>query len=218
MLPVAYQLPAAAILVAGGFLSCFFGYRLFKVVLAIFGLILGGLAASSMFGESSTTAMVVAAILGGIGGALLLLASYFVGVALVGAGIGALAANMVWTQVPGDPHPVVVILFSIAGALLATWMQRYVIILGTAFGGAWTMIVGAAALMGNATALKAAAAGDVWVAYPMNPAPGQEWVPWAFVAIGAVGTLVQMYWTGGDRGRIGRKRTSKKPRSKSGAD
>ena len=80
-----------------------------------------------------------------------------------------------------------------AGALLSTWMQRYVIILGTAFGGAWTIIVGAAALMGNPTALKAAAAGDVWVAYPMNPAPGQEWVPWTFIAVGAVGTLVQMY-------------------------
>jgi hypothetical protein len=213
MLPVAYQLPAAAILVAGGFLSCFFGYRLFKVVLALFGFILGGLAASSVFGESTTTAMVIAAILGGLGGAFLLLASYFVGVALVGAGIGALAANLVWTQLQGDPHPFVVILFSIAGALLATWMQRYVIILGTAFGGAWTMIVGGAALMGNATALKAAAAGDVWVAYPMNPAPGQEWVPWAFIAVGAVGTLVQMYWTGGDKGRIGRKRATKKPKA-----
>jgi Domain of unknown function (DUF4203) len=213
MLPVAYQLPAAAILVAGGLLSCFFGYRLFKVVLALFGFILGGLAASSVFGESTTTAMVVAAVLGGLVGAFLLLASYFVGVALVGAGIGALAANLVWTQLQGDPHPFVVILFSIAGALLATWMQRYVIILGTAFGGAWTMIVGGSALMGNATALKAAAAGDVWVAYPMNPAPGQEWVPWAFIAVGAVGTLVQMYWTGGDKGRIGRKRSTKKPRA-----
>jgi hypothetical protein len=29
MLPAAYQAPAAAILIAGGFLSCFFGYRLF---------------------------------------------------------------------------------------------------------------------------------------------------------------------------------------------
>ena len=40
-----------------------------------------------------------------------------------------------------------------AGALLATWLQRYFIILGTAFGGAWTMIVGALALMGDPTAL-----------------------------------------------------------------
>src|ERR687897_3778884 len=117
--------------------------------------------------------MVVAAVLGGLVGAVLLLAAYFVGVALVGAGIGALAANLIWTQVEGDPHPFVVILFSVGGALLATWLQRYVIILGTAFGGAWTILVGGLALMGDHTAINAAAAGDVWVAYPMNPAPGQ---------------------------------------------
>jgi hypothetical protein len=210
MLPVAYQLPAAVVLVAGGVIACFFGYRLFKFVLAIFGFILGALAASSIFGESATTGMVLAAIVGGIGGAFLLLAAYFVGVALVGAGMGALTANLIWTQIPGDPHPFVVILFSIAGALLATWLQRYVIILGTAFGGAWTLIVGGTALMGNPTALKAAAAGDVWVAYPMNPAPGQTWVPWAFFGLGVAGTLVQMYLTGGDSGRVGRKKTVRK--------
>ena len=93
MLPVVYQFPAAAVLVAGGLLSCLVGYRLFKVVLALFGFIIGGLAASSVFGESTTTAMVIAAVVGGLGGAFLLLAAYFVGVALVGAGIGALRAT-----------------------------------------------------------------------------------------------------------------------------
>ena len=93
--------------------------------------------------------MVIAALVGGIVGALLLLAAYFVGVALVGAGLGALTANLIWTQIEGDPHPFVVILFSVAGALLATWLQRYVIILGTAFGGAWTIIVGAAGADGR---------------------------------------------------------------------
>ena len=49
-----------------------------------------------------------------------------------------------------------------AGALLATWLQRYVIILGTAFGGAWTIVVGILAMMGDKTAMTAAAAGDIW--------------------------------------------------------
>ena len=157
MLPAAYQLPAAAVLVAGGLLSCLVGYRLFKVVLAIFGFIIGGLAASSVFGESAATAMVIAAVVGGLCGAFLLLAAYFVGVALVGAGLGVACVHLVWTQIQGDPHPAVVILGAVAGALLSTWLQRYVIILGTAFGGAWTVVVGAAALLGNPTALQAAA-------------------------------------------------------------
>ena len=202
MLPAAYQLPAAAVLMVGGFLACFLGYRLFKVVLALFGFIIGALAASSVFGATDTTPVVIAALVGGIAGAALLLAAYFVGVALVGAGIGALVVNLIWTQVEGDPHPAVVILFSVAGAVLATWLQRYVIILGTAFGGAWTLLVGGLAVMGDSGPLKAAAQGDVWVAYPLNPAPGQWWLPWAWMALGAFGTLVQMRWTGGDRGRV----------------
>ena len=44
MLPASYQLPAAAMLLAGGVVSCFFGYRLFRIVLAIFGFMLGALA------------------------------------------------------------------------------------------------------------------------------------------------------------------------------
>ena len=202
MLPAAYQLPAAAVLMAGGLLACFFGYRLFKVVLGIFGFIIGALAASSVFGATDTTPMVIAALVGGIAGATVLLAAYFVGVALVGAGIGALVVNLVWTQIEGDPHPAVVILFSVAGAVVATWLQRYVIILGTAFGGAWTLLVGGLAVMGDSGPLKAAAQGDVWVAYPLNPAPGQWWLPWAWVGLGALGTLIQMRWTGGDRGRV----------------
>jgi len=213
MLPAAYQIPVAIALVLGGLIACFFGYRLFKIVLAIFGAILGALAASSVFGASDTTAMVVAAVVGGLAGALLLLAAYFVGVALVGAGIGALLANLIWTQISGDPHPFVVVLFSVAGALLATWLQRYVIILGTAFGGAWTILVGALALSGDGTALAAAAAGDVWVAYPLNPRPGALWVPWAWVALSLVGTLVQMFVTGGEHGRVVKANRKKKPQA-----
>jgi len=213
MLPAAYQVPAAAVLIAGGLLACFFGYRLFKVVLAVFGFIIGALAARSLFGATDTAPMVIAALVGGIAGAALLLAAYFVGVALIGAGLGALLANVIWTQVEGDPHPFVVILFSVAGALLATWLQRYVIILGTAFGGAWTLIVGALAVMGDAGPLTAAAQGEVWMASPMNPAPGLFWLPWAWFALGAFGTLAQMRWTGGDHGRVVKSNKKKAPKT-----
>lgn len=201
MLPAAYQSPAAVILLLGGLVACFLGYRLFKFVLAIFGFIFGALAASSMFGASDTTAMVLAAIAGGVVGALLLLGAYFIGVALVGAGAGALIANLIWTRIEGDPHPFIIVLFSVAGALLATWLQRYVITLVTAFGGAWTTLVGALALMGIRGPLDAAAAGNIWVAYPLNPAPGVTWLPWAWVLLGLVGTVVQMLIVGGEGSR-----------------
>ncbi|HEY3093651.1 MAG TPA: DUF4203 domain-containing protein [Vicinamibacterales bacterium] len=202
MLPASYQLPAAVLLLAGGIVSCFFGYRLFRTVLAIFGFILGALAASSVFGISNTTLMVVAAIAGGLVGALILITAYFVGVALVGAGLGAVIANLLFSGGGRDPSVIVVVLFSVAGAVGATYLQRYFIIVGTSFGGAWTMIVGAMALVGNRTALRAAASGDVWVAYPLNPAPGERWVLYIWILLSLVGAGVQLGITGGEKGRV----------------
>jgi hypothetical protein len=202
MLPASYQLPAAAILLGGGIISCFFGYRLFRTVLAIFGFILGALAASSLFGVSDTGLMLIAAGVGGLVGAFVLIAAYFVGVALVGAGLGAVIANLVFSAGDRDPSVFIVILFSVAGAVGATYLQRYFIIVGTAFGGAWTMIVGAMALVGDRTALKAATSGDVWVAYPLNPAPGQRWVVAVWIVLSLIGAGVQLGITGGENGRV----------------
>jgi uncharacterized protein DUF4203 len=206
MLPASYQFPAAVILLVGGIISCFFGYRLFRTVLAIFGFIFGGLMASSVFGISNTSMMLIAWVVGGLAGAFVLIAAYFVGVALVGAGLGAVIANLVFSAGDRDPSVFMVILFSVAGAVGATYLQRYFIIVGTAFGGAWTMIVGAMALVGDRTALKAATSGDVWVAYPLNPAPGQQWVLAVWIVLSLIGAGVQLGVTGGDNGRVGRRR------------
>jgi hypothetical protein len=201
MLPASYQLPAAVLLLAGGIVSCFFGYRLFRTVLAIFGFIFGGMLASSIFGVSNTSMMVVAWLLGGLAGAFILMVAYFVGVALMGAALGAAVAHIAFSS-GRDPSVIVVILFAVAGAISATYLQRYVIIVGTAFGGAWTMIVGAMALVGNRTALRAATSGDVWVAYPLNPAPGQRWVLLVWILLSLIGAGVQLGITGGEKGRV----------------
>jgi len=189
-------------LLAGGVISCFFGYRLFRTVLAIFGFVLGGMLASSVFGVSNTTMMLVAWVLGGLVGAFILIFAYFLGVALAGAAIGAAVANVMFSIGNRDPRALIVILFSITGAIAAMYLQRYFIIVFTAFGGAWTMIVGAMALVGDRTALKAAASGDVWVAYPLNPAPGQRWVPIVWIVLSLIGAGVQVGITGGEKGRV----------------
>ncbi len=195
MLPASFQLPAAIILLAGGVISCFAGYRVFRLVLGIYGFILGALLASGATGTEHTTWMIAAALVGGVVGALILIAAYFVGVALLGAGIGALATSLIWASLDREPSAVVVILFSIAGALAALALQRYVIIGATAFGGAWTIIVGALALSGNRIAVDAAARNNVWLAYPMNPAPGQYWVLLVWLALGIAGVFVQLALT-----------------------
>jgi hypothetical protein len=207
MLPHGYELPAALLIVLGGALACFAGYRLFRVVLALYGFIFGALIASSMMGITNTVGMVVAALLGGIAGALILVFAYYVGIALVGAGLGALVTHLAWNAVSpsSDPPAVAVILVAIVGAVAAMLLQRYVIIVGTAFGGAWTLIVGALAVMGDRAAVRAAAAvgnvsaGAAWILYPLSPAPGEHWVPAAWLALGVVGTVVQLMLTGRKR-------------------
>ena len=195
MLPHAYELPGAIVLLLGGALSCFAGYRLFKVVLGIYGFILGATLASSMMGASNTTGMVVGAIVGGIAGAIILVFAYFIGIALVGAGLGALVAHVGWGYVGvGDPPPLAVIALAVLGAIGAMLLQRYVIIVSTAFGGAWTLLLGGLAVAGDRTAARSV--GDVWILYPMTPAPEQRWVPIAWVALGLIGTAVQLGVTG----------------------
>jgi Domain of unknown function (DUF4203) len=192
MLPAALQLPAAVVLVVSGLLACFAGYRLFRVVLAIYGFILGAAIASSVMGPGEGTAMIVGAVVGGLAGAVLLNLAYFVGVALIGAAAGALLLHGFWARFgTGDPHVGLVVVCAVLGAVIATNLQRWVIILATASGGAWTLIVGASALMGDRAAKVAAATKDVWVFYPMNLEPGRRWLVGVWLLIAIAGVIVQ---------------------------
>ncbi len=195
MLPASLQTPAALILLAGGILSCFAGYRIFRIVLGIYGFILGALITSSVVGADSTGWMLLAALGGGIAGALILIFAYFFGVALLGAAIGAFLAHIIWGAMNSEPHVFIVILLSIAGALGALSLQRYVIIGATGFAGAWTAIVGALALTGSRVAAQGTRE-DVWAAYPLDPAPGNMWVIVAWIALGLIGVTVQLMVTG----------------------
>jgi hypothetical protein len=192
MLPSAYQVPAAVVLLVGGLLACFAGYRLFKVVLGIYGFMLGALIASSAMGADQGGWMVVAAVIGGALGALALILAYFIGVALIGAGAGALLLHFLFAAFGREPHVLLVIAAAIAGAAAAMALQRYVIIFSTAFGGAWTVVVGGLALAGDRAATRAAEKGNVWIAYPFNPAPGDHWVIAAWVVLGIVGLAMQL--------------------------
>jgi uncharacterized protein DUF4203 len=200
MLPHSYELPAAILLVLGGALAWSAGYRLFRVVLAIYGFIFGAMLASSVMGISNTAGMVVAALVGGLIGAVILTFAYFVGIALVGAGLGAFVVHVGWGQwAAGDPPAILVIVLSIAGAVGAMLLQRYVIIVGTAFGGAWTMIVGGLALAGERSAARALTSADVWILYPLTPAAEQRWIPIVWIALGLMGVAVQLRVTGRKR-------------------
>jgi hypothetical protein len=83
---------------------------------------------------------------------------------------------------------------SILGALLALWLERFVIIVATALAGAQMAIVGGVALFtGQATTDAATRA--VYSVYPLDPLPGTQWDLYGWIALGLLGLLVQLGWT-----------------------
>jgi hypothetical protein len=191
MIPATFQTPAAVILLAGGLLACFAGYRVFRVVLAVYGFILGVLLASSFMGTEQTLTMILIWIGAGLAGALILMLAYFAGVALLGALIGALAADAIWASFTSEPGILIVILFSVGGALAALALQRYVVIVSTSFGGAQTALLGGAALMGDPGAARAATRA-VFSVYPLDPLPNTYWDAGIALALGLAGLIVQL--------------------------
>lgn len=206
MLPGSYSIPAAVLFIAGGALACFLGYRVFRLVLGIYGFVLGALVGTSVLAPTETWLTLVVAIAGGLAGAAILILAYFVGVAFVGAALAALLVHVAWARLgSGDPHPLLVIAACIAGALVSMSLQRIVIVLGTATAGAWTLLVGVLLVIGNKTAQAAAAKGEVWLAYPLNPAPDERWVPLAWIGLAIAGMVAQFRMKGGKpKGRAAR--------------
>lgn len=196
MLPVSFQLPVAIILLAGGLLACFLGYRLFRFVLAVYGLVAGAIVAVQLVGAQDTWITIVTVLVGAIAGGILFIAVYFIGVALVGAGLAAVAVNLFWAQRPDEPHVLVVILVAIVGAFAALVFQRYVIIIGTSFAGAWTGLIAALALMGDVEAAEAIGSFEAWATYPIERATAEREVLIAWLGFGLIGVVVQLFRTG----------------------
>ncbi len=162
----------------GGAVACFAGHRLFRLVLGIYGFIIGAMFASSMAGVNSQMAMVIAAVVGGLAGSLILVMAYFIGIALIGAGLGALIGHSVWGWfAAGDPPVIAVVVVSVAGALAAMVLQRYVIVVGTALAGAWTMIVGIVNALAARGVTRGASASEVWILYPTSVGDA-TWAPY----------------------------------------
>lgn len=209
MLPAQYSMFAAIIFALGGLFSCFAGYRLFRFVLGLNGFIAGVFVTTSFMGPASSKfAIVLAAIVGGVLGALLMVAAYFVGVGLIGAALSALVLNAGWHALgrAGDPPVIVLVIVCVLGALAALSVQRYVIIVGTALSGAWMMLLGVLALVGDDAARRATTATDVQILYPLNPLPGRWWLTLVWFGLAVAGAITQLATTS-KTGKVKAKKT-----------
>jgi hypothetical protein len=190
MLSASYTTVTAVVLVVGGLLACFAGYRLFRLVLGLYGFAAGAIITTVVMSDAGIWTLVLAALVGGLVGAMLMLAAYFFGVGLIGAGLSVLGINVVWQFVGGDPPTAVLVIVAVLGALAALAIARFVVIFGTALAGSWTALLGALALGGRSEMLEAVAAGDVWIL--ISPQPEGWGLAAAWLGLTLAGVLAQL--------------------------
>jgi len=149
------NLIAAAVLlqVLFALANCFFGYRIFTIILGLMGFaagaVLGGMAGYDLSsGEGSL--MLVGGVVGGLVGAVLFVLLYYIGVFLTGAALGVVltSGGAAVAHVP-ELAPVVLLIAAVAGGVVALILQKFVIVLSTTLSGAWFAIVGALYLVGR---------------------------------------------------------------------
>lgn len=170
-----------------GLVQCFWGYRLFRIVIGIVGFaigaVLGWALGLSFIGEQ--WGAILGAILGGVIGAALLSALYFLGVFVMGGLLGAMLGASVMGVLGLDQIPLVLLILGIIGGIIALIFQRAMIILATAFSGSWSVVTGIAYFLGG---------GYVWSSLPEGMR-GVSWqtvaVLFGWVALGIIGSVVQ---------------------------
>ena len=126
-------------------LICFFGYRMFRFVLAIAGFLIGALFVAG-FGFTLTdgkeiVVILIAAVAGGLIVGALFLFLYSAGVFLVGAIFGILLFSGIIGFVNSNTSPILYVLPALVGGILALLLQKFMIILITSFTGAWVSVM-----------------------------------------------------------------------------
>lgn len=126
-------------------LICFFGYRMFRFVLAIVGFIIGASFVAG-FGFTLTdgkeiVVILIAAVAGGLIIGALFLFLYSAGVFLIGAIFGILLFSGIIGFVNSNTSPILYILPALVGGILALLLQKFIIILITSFTGAWVSVM-----------------------------------------------------------------------------
>jgi hypothetical protein len=202
------QLTGGTAIIAGlisillGIANCFFGYRIFRVLLGIIGFIGGaaaGLAiiqalvvAGNISSSGSLLYYILAALIGGAIGAVLLIFVYFIGVFLLGALMGLLLGSYIAQAVGGGDNVILIaaIVLALVGGILALILQRAVIIIATAISGAYSIVWGIALLVSPGVVTRMLS-GQTAI---MQSAPVLLLVGWVILAI--AGMVVQFAWTG----------------------
>lgn len=140
---------SALVAILVGVLSCFYGYRLFKVVLALWGFAIGAAlaAAAAMTMTENDVAVLVAGIVGGLIGASIFAVAFKVALFAFGASFGVLVSGAFSVAAQAEPNIVALLVPALIGGILALVLQKPVVVIATAYGGAASAAMGALYLL-----------------------------------------------------------------------
>jgi len=119
-----------------GFANVFFGRDIFRPLLLAYGFIAGILLVGGIAEATNTEASALAVV--GVGGmfALLSFIVYYLGLALIGGGAGALVLMFIASLFGTEPSSVLLFIIVVICAVVALIFHDYVLILATAAAGA----------------------------------------------------------------------------------
>ena len=135
----------APLAVAVGLLICFCGYRLLKLTLGIIGFIAGATGAWAVglsLAPGNDGVALLCALVGGVIGAALCLWLFFLGIFLLGASAGAVLATALFSAAGNQPQPMLLIVFAIVFGVIALVLQKFMIVVSTAFSGSYLVTAG----------------------------------------------------------------------------
>ena len=174
-----------------GALMCFFGRRAFKVVLGLFGALVGVYAAAAVGFHLSDGKQAVTwfcGLTGGVLGGVLMVTLYLLGVFVLGAALGGILAAVFTLQAGPDARVIVISVVAAIGGLLALFIQRFIVIVATALNGA-ALVIGGMWLLYARLSLTDAYTLYVSSAADEAPAPAIAWPVYKYLLVGAWATL-----------------------------
>ena len=141
----------AVTLIASGMITCFYGYRLFKIVLAITGFVTGGALAWTVLTAAGygQTATIAGTFLVSLVGGIAMVSLFFAGVFLFGCSMGLLMAVLLLSTIGSELNVVVVSIFALVNGLVTLWFRKVLVVASTALTGAWSVLSGIAYFVGN---------------------------------------------------------------------
>lgn len=175
--------------IAWGLLDCFFGYRVFKLTIAVLGGLVGALLGHGFatLVNLDSTGLAVAMVVGGLLGAAIAFLMYLAAVFLAGFGFGLTLGVLLLARLDHVAAVVGGLVLGLITGLIAVRLQKALIVLSTALLGSFRAVL----------AVSFFTSGTGWLYYYRQPTQipalldGHPWMFPAILVLAAIGVIAQ---------------------------